>query len=89
MSQALSKISDEISRVEGEKEQASRLERKLRRETESESNMPQVLDYVAQKAEMYELERTSSSWRRKIEIAEMELRRYKQLAAKAAADRRA
>jgi len=81
---ALAKIGEEITRVEQEKEQAARTERKLRRETESDSKMPQVLDYVQQKAEMYELERQAASWTRKVEIAEMEAKRYKRLAAQQA-----
>jgi len=81
--EALAKISEEISRVEGEKEQAARLNRKLQRETESESNMPQVLDYVAQKSEEYELQRQVAAWERKIEIADMEEKRYKMIAMKA------
>ena len=40
--ESLARISEEISRVEQEKEQAARLDRKLRRESEVESNMPQV-----------------------------------------------
>ena len=78
----LAKISEEISRVEQEKEHAARAERKIRRETQSQSNMPQVLDYVQQKAEMYDLERSVGSWRRKVEIAEVEAKRYHSLAAK-------
>jgi len=41
-----------------------------------------VLDYVQQKAEMYDLERSVSSWRRKVEIAEVEAKRHHSLAAK-------
>ena len=80
---SLSKISEEITRVEQEKEQASRLDRKLRREENTESNMPQVIDYVQQKAEVFELERTLNAWKRKVEIAEMEAKRYASLARKA------
>ena len=80
--ESLSKISDEIGRVEAEKEQSSRLDRKLRREENVESNMPQVLDYVQQKADLYELERSLKAWDRKVEIAEMEARRYAALARK-------
>ena len=47
-------------------------ESKLRREENTESNMPQVLDYVQQKAEAYELERSLNAWKRKVDIAEME-----------------
>mmetsp|Transcript_1352 Transcript_1352/g.2798 ORF Transcript_1352/g.2798 Transcript_1352/m.2798 type:complete len:338 (-) Transcript_1352:591-1604(-) len=78
--EALAKISEEIGRVEQEKEQAARLERKLRKESESESKMPQILDYVQQKAEMHELERQAASWMRKVEIAQLEAKRYEKLA---------
>jgi hypothetical protein len=37
--------------------------------------MPHVLDYVAQKAEMYEMEATVKNMQRKIEIAEMAAKR--------------
>merc|ERR1712196_67748 len=84
--ESLAKISDEITRVEQEKEQAARLDRKLKREEYTESNMPQVLDYVQQKAEAYELERNLNAWKRKVDIAEMELRRYASMARKAGLD---
>jgi len=80
--ESLAKLTDEISRVEGEKEQAARLDRKLKRESESESNMPQVMDYVQQKADEHELERQMAGWRRKLEIAEVEARRYQNVARK-------
>ena len=82
--ESLAKISDEITRVEQEKEQAARMDRKLRREENVESNMPQVLDYVQQKAEQYELERSLNAWKRKVEIAEMEFKRYSGIARKGA-----
>ncbi|KAL1515823.1 hypothetical protein AB1Y20_002439 [Prymnesium parvum] len=80
--ESLVKITEEISRVEQEKEQAARLDRKLRREENSESNMPQVLDYVSQKGEMYDIERQINALNRKVEIAEMEARRFAQLTRK-------
>jgi len=80
--ESLAKISEEITRVEQEKEQAARLDRKLRREENTESNMPQILDYVQQKAEQYELERSLNAWRRKVDIAEMEAKRYAAIARK-------
>jgi len=80
--ESLAKISEEITRVEQEKEQAARLDRKLRREENTESNMPQVLDYVQQKAEQYELERQLNAWKRKVDIAEMEQKRYAGIAKK-------
>eukprot|EP00908_Phaeocystis_cordata_P003675 Transcript_14052.p2 GENE.Transcript_14052~~Transcript_14052.p2 ORF type:complete len:238 (-),score=165.37 Transcript_14052:181-894(-) len=81
--ETLAKISEEISRVEQEKEQAARADRKMRRESDAQSNMPAVLDYVQQKAEMYDLEKSVGAWRRKVEIAEMEAKRYTGLARKA------
>jgi hypothetical protein len=42
----------------------------------------QVLDYVSQKAAMYDVERQHNAWARKVEIAEMEARRYQQLTRK-------
>ena len=80
--ESLAKISEEISRVEQEKEQAARLDRKLKREENTESNMPAVLDYVQQKAEQYELERSLNAWRRKVDIGEMEQKRFVGIARK-------
>ena len=80
--ESLAKISEEISRVEQEKEQAARLDRKLKREENTESNMPQVLDYVQQKAEQFELERSLNAWHRKVDIGEMEMKRYAAVAKK-------
>ena len=42
----------------------------------------QILDYVQQKAEQYELERSLNAWRRKVDIAEMEAKRYAAIARK-------
>ena len=80
--ETLAKISEEISRVEQEKEQAARADRKMRRESDAQSNMPAVLDYVQQKAEQYELERSLNAWQRKVDIAEMEQKRYMGIAKK-------
>ena len=35
-----------------------------------------MLDYVQQKAEQFELERSLTAWQRKVDIAEMEHKRY-------------
>lgn len=63
------------AQVELEKKHAEQFNRKLKRETGGENNMPQVLDYVAQKAELYELEKEIKNWERKVEIAEIDWRR--------------
>eukprot|EP00613_Pedinella_sp_CCMP2098_P000327 CAMPEP_0171626648 /NCGR_PEP_ID=MMETSP0990-20121206/20191_1 /TAXON_ID=483369 /ORGANISM="non described non described, Strain CCMP2098" /LENGTH=104 /DNA_ID=CAMNT_0012194131 /DNA_START=170 /DNA_END=485 /DNA_ORIENTATION=+ len=41
--------------------------------------VPQVLDYVAQKAEMFDLQQVLKTWDRKLEIMEMAAKRAKQL----------
>ena len=43
------------------------------------SGVPQVLDYVAQKAEMFDLEQVLKTWERKVEIMEMAAKRVKVL----------
>ena len=65
-----------------EKEHAARADRKMRRDNTSQSNMPQVMDYVQQKADEHELERQMAGWRRKLEIAEVEARRYQNVVRK-------
>ena len=41
--------------------------------------MPQILDYVGQKAEMYELHDNLRNWERKVEIMEMAAKRARKL----------
>ncbi len=50
----------------------------------SSAEIPQIMDYVQQKARQTQLETTVRSWKRKIEIAEMALHRAKAAARKAA-----
>lgn len=45
---------------------------------------PQVLDYVAQKAEMFELQQVLKTWERKVELMEMAAKRTRALARKTA-----
>ena len=67
----LRRIKEENKRV-GEK-MASRRKfiGKLKNEAEESSETPQVLDYVKQKAEMYELQQELKNYQRKVEIAEI------------------
>jgi len=60
----------------------SRLKKKLAQAGSDSGGMPQILDYVQQKAEMYELEATLSNWERKVEIAEMASKKAKAAARK-------
>lgn len=55
----------------------------LRTRAEDTAGMPQVLDYVKQKAEMYELQNALRNWERKVEIATMGAKRAKALQAAA------
>lgn len=61
--------------MELERKHAEQANRKLKREAGGESNMLQVLDYVAQKAELFELEKEIKNWERKVEIAEVDWRK--------------
>eukprot|EP00002_Diphylleia_rotans_P017571 TRINITY_DN3409_c0_g1_i5.p1 TRINITY_DN3409_c0_g1~~TRINITY_DN3409_c0_g1_i5.p1 ORF type:complete len:369 (-),score=99.53 TRINITY_DN3409_c0_g1_i5:775-1881(-) len=77
--ESLAKLEEEIRKVSEEREQAARVNTRLRTQQE-EYKVPMVLDYVQQKAQMYELEKKMKDWVRKVDIAEMELKRYRQKA---------
>lgn len=72
----LAKLNDEVKRVEQERERAARLERKAKREVpvQETSKMPQVLEYVQQKAEAFELQKHIAAMKKKCELAEMALK---------------
>eukprot|EP01105_Mastigella_eilhardi_P005681 TRINITY_DN17330_c0_g1_i1.p1 TRINITY_DN17330_c0_g1~~TRINITY_DN17330_c0_g1_i1.p1 ORF type:complete len:357 (+),score=117.72 TRINITY_DN17330_c0_g1_i1:31-1071(+) len=69
-------LGQEDARVNRNIERATSSIQKLKQQQE-EYNVPQVLDYVKQKAELTELEEQVKSWQRKVEIAEMELKRQR------------
>lgn len=52
----------------------------LRVQQEDTAGMPVVMDYVQQKAEMYELQNEVTQWERKLEIAMLGLKRANTLA---------
>ncbi|XP_014681514.1 PREDICTED: coiled-coil domain-containing protein 113-like [Priapulus caudatus] len=85
----LKKIISESSIVQKEKEKANIVNQRL---TEQLSNyrVPETLDYVNEKARLYELRKSVQSWKRKVEIAEMALgglkRNWQQLKAGLATD---
>jgi len=56
-----------------------KMKKKLSQQQTDTSNMPQVLDYVNQKAEMYELDSAIKNWERKVEIMEMAAKRARML----------
>ena len=56
-----------------------RARKRLGQQQAEASDMPQILDYVGQKAEMYELHDNLRNWERKVEIMEMAAKRARKL----------
>merc|ERR1719159_1094217 len=74
----LHKTENDIVKVVEEKENARKENKKLRAQSRGGgSDMPQVVDYVNQKAEQYELEAHKKNWERKLEISEMAAKRIR------------
>merc|ERR1719421_48687 len=74
----LHKTENDIVKVVEEKENARKDNKKLRAQSRGGgSDMPQVVDYVNQKAEQYELEAHKKNWERKLEIVEMAAKRIR------------
>lgn len=65
----LAKTEHDITKVMDEKESARKDHKKLRAQSRQAPDMPQIADYVNQKAEHYELEAQCKNWNRKLEIA--------------------
>jgi len=75
--QALAKTEADIEKVVEEKDVARKDNKKLRMQSRISPEMPQVVDYVNQKAEQYELDAQKRNWERKLEIAEMAAKRIR------------
>lgn len=73
----LAKTEHDIVKVVEEKESARKEHKKLRAQSRQTPEMPQVVDYVSQKAEQYELEATKQNWNRKLELAETAAKRIR------------
>ncbi|GMH46429.1 hypothetical protein TrRE_jg2820, partial [Triparma retinervis] len=74
----LNKLEEDASAVQAELQSEARLKKKLGQEDSDQgSGMPQILDYVKQKKDMYEMEATLRNWERKVEIAEMAAKKAK------------
>merc|ERR1719443_2151924 len=74
----LAKTERDILKVVEEKENARKENKKLRAQSRGGgSDMPQVVDYVNQKAEQYELEAHKKNWERKLEISEIAAKRIR------------
>merc|ERR1712139_626022 len=73
----LAKTENDIVKVVEEKENSRKDNKKLRVQSRITGDMPQVVDYVNQKAEQYEIEAQKRTWGRKLDIAEMAVRKIK------------
>merc|ERR1712093_231079 len=75
----LAKTENDIAKAVEEKENARKDNKKLRMQSRISpgGEMPQVVDYVNQKAEQYEIEAQKRTWERKLEIAEMAVKKIK------------
>lgn len=67
----LRRIKDENGRVSEKMKKRKKFISKLKNEAEESSETPQVIDYVRQKADMYELQTELKNYQRKVEIAEI------------------
>merc|ERR1711948_64738 len=73
----LDKTEKDKVKVLDEKEAARKEHKKLRAQSRVTSEMPQVVDYVSQKAEQYELEAQKRNWDRKLELVETAAKRVR------------
>jgi len=74
----LAKTEHDIVKIVEEKETARKEHKKLRAQSRQTPEMPQVVDYVTQKAEAFELEAQKKNWDRKVELAETAAKRIRQ-----------
>jgi chromosome segregation ATPase len=79
-SEQLRKVREDNAAVGGDISTEQRARKRLGQQQAETSDMPQVLDYVAQKAEMYDLHDNLRNWERKVEIMEMAAKRARKLA---------
>ncbi|XP_038078139.1 coiled-coil domain-containing protein 113-like [Patiria miniata] len=72
----LTRIDAETETVEAERAKAEELNRRLRQQL-GDFRVPDVVEYVQEKADLYELAKTVKSWERKVDIAEMALKTHR------------
>ncbi|OWF48016.1 coiled-coil domain-containing protein 113-like [Mizuhopecten yessoensis] len=72
----LTRIDAETKVVEVERAKAEKINRKLRQQL-ADYRVPEVMEYVTEKADLYELQKKVRSWERKVEIAEMALKTHR------------
>ena len=71
----LRKLRDDTGAVTAEIASEKRTKRRLGQQQAESSEMPQILDYVGQKAEFLDLEQALENWERKLELMEMAAKR--------------
>ena len=59
-----------------ERIKAEKINRKLRGQL-GDYKVPDVMEYVSEKADLYELQKKVKSWERKVEIADMALKTHR------------
>eukprot|EP00397_Hematodinium_sp_SG-2012_P058420 GEMP01073881.1.p1 GENE.GEMP01073881.1~~GEMP01073881.1.p1 ORF type:complete len:335 (+),score=70.29 GEMP01073881.1:119-1123(+) len=74
----LAKTESDIVKVVQEKEVARKDNKKFRAQTRTSPETPQVVDYVKQKAEEFELKQQRKSWTRKVELISLAENRLRQ-----------
>lgn len=73
----MKKLEIETDQVVLEKDKAEDINTKTKKKLE-DFKVPDVIDYMSERASLYELSKTLKAWERKVEISEMALRTYKQ-----------
>ncbi|EDV25978.1 Coiled-coil domain-containing protein 113 [Trichoplax sp. H2] len=72
----LSKITVENDQVHHEKKMAESVNTNLKKQL-ADYKVPEIMEYVAERSNLYDLQKTVKSWERKVEIAEMALKTNK------------
>ncbi|XP_067933125.1 cilia- and flagella-associated protein 263-like [Watersipora subatra] len=72
----LTRIDAETKMVEEERAKAEQINKRYRQQL-SDYKVPEVMEYVTEKADLYELNKKVKSWERKVDIAEMALNTHR------------
>jgi len=70
------RIQSETEVVEVERSKAEQINKKLRRQLAT-FRVPDVMEYVMEKADLYDIQKKVKSWERKVDIAEMALKTHR------------
>ncbi|PFH32498.1 hypothetical protein BESB_018160 [Besnoitia besnoiti] len=75
----LRKAKLDVQKAVKEKDASRNDNKRLHIQSRATLKVPQVLDYVADKAEEYDMQQQVKDWRRKVEVAELEAKRVRQI----------